>query len=311
MAAKPKTFLSGAGLVWRRQGALWWIYIVNAALALLSAGGMVERAGDALNHSLAAQRLVHGFSLGALTELMSQPEAPLELPGTGFLFFPFVFLVFLLFATGGVLALYYRDERLTAGPFFEACGQHFWRFLRLLVYLVIAFIPIGIVGGITGQLHDHIDEAAISPYPAVEVFAAGAVVILLLLMCLRLWFDMAQVIAVAEDEKRMHKALRRSAALLRRNFGSLFWLYFRISLIGWVVCGLALQWWKNYVSPESGGAAFFLGQFIIVFWLSTRLWQRASEAMWYRQYQMEALTGAGVTEPEPVLTPVGAAAPVR
>jgi hypothetical protein len=302
MAARPRTFLDGAGLVWRRQAVLWWIFIVNALLSFFTAIQMMEPAAGALNHSFAADRLVHGFDVAALFGLVAQPESPIQGPGPAFLFFSIVFMVFMLFATGGVLVAYYRDERLTAGPFFEASGYHFWRFLRLLIYFAIALIPLGILGAISGKLYDHFDETSISPFPSVWVFIASAVVILFLLMCLRLWFDMAQVIAVAEDERRMHKALRRAAGLVSRNFGSLFWLYFRISLVSWLVFGFALQLWKNHLQPDSILTAFFLGQAMMAFWLACRLWQRASEALWYRRYQAGAFATAPATEPEPAMS---------
>jgi hypothetical protein len=308
MARKPKTFAAGAGLVWRRQRVLWWIYAVNLILGLFATGGMVERAGDVLNHSLAAARLVHGFDLSAIVELLSRPDDPLAAGSTP-LFFTFLFVAFMLFTTGGVLATYCRDERLPAGPFFEACGYHFWRFVRLVVYFAIVLLPVGLLEYGAEHLYDRIDEKAISPFPAVWFFAAAAVVIVFLLMCVRLWFDIAQVIAVADDERRMHKALRRAATLLRQNFGSLFWLYFRISIVGWVVFGIALQYWKNYMRPESLSAVLLLSQFMIVFWLSTRLWQRASEALWYRQHQAAVYESALATAPE--LAPVPSAATVR
>ena len=140
----------------------------------------------------------------------------------------------MIFATGGILATYYSGQRLHAGGFFEACGHHFWRFVRLTIYLLIVLIPVFILGGIAYHVYDRIDKQSISPMSAVHFFEA-AVVVLFFLICIRVWFDMAQVIAVAEDERRMHKALRRSAALLRHNFFSLYWLYLRVSLIAWIV----------------------------------------------------------------------------
>jgi hypothetical protein len=308
MTRKPKAFAAGAGLVWRRQRVLWWIYVVNLVLGFFATGGMVDRAGDILNHSLAAGRLVHGFDLSAIVGLLMRPDDPLT-PGPSNLFFVLLFVAFMLFTTGGVIATYFRDERLPSGPFFEACGYHFWRFVRLVIYFAIVLLPVGLVTHGAGLLYDRIDEQAISPFPAVWFFAAAAVVIVFLLVCVRLWFDMAQVIAVADDEYRMHKALRRAATLVRHNFGSLFWLYFRISLIGWLVFGITVQLWKNYMSPESLVGVLFVSQFAIVFWLATRLWQRASEALWYRQHQSAVFESAPVRSPE--LEPAGSVAVMR
>ncbi|MGH9710080.1 MAG: hypothetical protein ACRD37_06005, partial [Candidatus Acidiferrales bacterium] len=66
-------FLAGAGLVWRRQRVLWLIFAVNLILALFSIRGIAGRTGDVLNHSLASDRLVHGFDVAALGGLAQQP----------------------------------------------------------------------------------------------------------------------------------------------------------------------------------------------------------------------------------------------
>ena len=88
--------------------------------------------------------------------------------------------------------------------------------------------------------------------------------ILLLLMIVRVWFDMAQVIAVAEDEKKMHRALRRAFGLLRRNFFSLFWLYLRVSIIAWALFAFGLHVWMYHLKPQSTVAAFLVSQLMIL-----------------------------------------------
>ena len=50
------------------------------------------------------------------------------------------------------------------------------------------------------------------------------------------------------------------------------------------------------LSPQSNVAAFLLSQLMILIWLGTRLWQRASESLWYRNYQANQV-------PEPAWTP--------
>jgi hypothetical protein len=305
---KPKTFGTGAGIVWRRQRVLWWIFIVTLFFSFLGTRRPVERVGQALNNSLGATpRLVHGFDLSAIAELGEQPEAPLEIFNTGTMLFPIVFAIFMLFATGGILAAYYRDETLRAGEFFGASGRHFWRFFRLLVYFAIAFIPVLIMISIASGIYNHLDEVSTSPLTAVYFFVAAAVVILFLAMSVRVWFDMAQVIAYAEEEMRMHKALRMAAGLVWHNFGSLFWLYFRISFLGCLGFGVGLYLWMTWLRPESTVAAFFLGQIMILFWIATRLWQRASEAAWYREHQASEFESAPAFSPVPVPVMAGPA----
>jgi hypothetical protein len=205
-----------------------------------------------------------------------------------------------LFATGGILAAYVLDEKPTTTAFFEAAGHHFWRFFRLLIYLAIVLLPIAGLAAAASAMYTHIDEQSISPYSGDHFVEATAVVILLLMIIVRVWFDMAQVIAVAEDEKKMHRALRRAFGLLRRNFFSLFWLYLRVSIIAWALFAFGLYAWTHILQPQSNVAAFLISQLMIAIWIATRLWQRASEALWYRNYQANQV-------PEPAWTPAPAA----
>ena len=300
--ASPKTFFSGASLVWSRQRILWLLYAANFVLAYIATRGTNERIGNILDHSLAANQLVRGFNLGTTLSLATNPESPFGGLLSASLLGAILFTIFTIFATGGILATYYSGQRLHAGGFFEACGHHFWRFVRLVIYLLLVLIPVLILGGIAHHVYDRIEKQAISPMPAVHLFEATAVVLLLLLICIRVWFDMAQVIAVAEDERRMHKALRRAGALLRRNFFSLYWLYLRVSLIAWIVFAAGLHIWMTHLRPESILAPFLLSQFLILFWQACRLWQRASECIWYREHQRAITLNAPPYAPPPVIS---------
>jgi hypothetical protein len=293
------TFFSGAALVWKWQRLVWWVFAVCLIFAHFATQGMVDRAEGALNHSMASQRLVNGFDLASILTLQQLPESPLQIEGPTIVHFSVVFLVFMLFVTGGILAAYVLDEKPTTTVFFEACGRHFWRFFRLLIYLAIVLLPIAGLAAATNAMYTHIDEQSISPYPADHFVQAAAVVILLLLIIVRLWFDMAQIIAVAEDERKMHRALRRAFGLLRRNFFSLFWLYLRVSIVAWLLFAFGLHVWMQHLKPQSTVAAFLVSQLMILTWIGTRLWQRASEAIWYRNYQANQV-------PEPAWTPAPA-----
>jgi hypothetical protein len=306
MAASNRgTFFSGAGLVWKWQRLVWWIFAVCLIFGFFSTQEMTERAKSLLDHSAAAQRLVNGFDLSAIAMLQQLPDSPLEIQGHNIVHFSLLFVVFMLFATGGILAAYVLDEKPTTTAFFEAAGHHFWRFFRLLIYLAIVLLPIAGLAAFTSAMYTRIEERSISPYPGDHFVEAAAVVILLLLIIVRVWFDMAQVIAVADDEKKMHRALRRAFGLLRRNFFSLFWLYLRVSIIAWVLFAIGLYIWMFRLSPQSNVAAFLLSQLTILIWIGTRLWQKASEALWYRNYQANQVPEpAWSPSPAPMYVPV-------
>jgi hypothetical protein len=306
-AAKRGTFFSGAGLVWQWQRLVWWIFAVCLIFGLFSTHEMTERASSLLDHSVAAQRLVNGFDASAFIMLQQVPDSPLEIQGHNIVHFSLLFLVFMLFVTGGILAAYVLDEKPTTTAFFEASGHYFWRFFRLLIYLAIVLLPIAGLAAATSAMYTHIEDQSISPYPGDHFVEAAAVVILLLLIIVRLWFDMAQIIAVAEDEKKMHRVLRRAFGLLRRNFFSLLWLYLRVSIIAWALFAFGLYFWMFRLSPQSNVAAFLLSQLMILVWLGARLWQRASESLWYRNYQANQVSEPAWTPPPaPMYMPAAA-----
>ena len=276
-------FFAGAGLVWRRQRVLWFIFAVNLILAFLSIRGIAGRTGDVLNHSLASDRLVHGFDVAALGGLAQQPGvSPLDVSTTA-LAYSLVFFVFMLFITGGILEAYRRDSRMTTAEFFESSGAFLWRFVRLVIFLLICLIPIAILHRVLHGIGDHIEDTAISPMASIWFRVGIGIVILFLLIVVRLWFDMAEVHAVAQNERRMRRSLAAAWRLTFGNFGRLFWLYFSISIVACIGFAIGLWLWMYVLPPTAITGAFFLSQAMILWWLGTRLWQRASETLWYQR----------------------------
>jgi len=288
-------FLGGAGLVWRRQRVLWWIFAVNFILAFFSIHGVVPRVGNVLDHSLAAQRLVNGFDLGALSELMLQPGiSPLSVSPAA-MAYSLVFFVFMLFVTGGILEVYRRDSRMSTAEFFESSGAFFWRFVRLVIFLLLCLIPVAIFDVILRTIGNHIDERAISAMTIVWFRIAAGIVLLFLLLILRLWFDMAEVHSVAQNERRMRRSLGAAWRLTFGNFGRLFWLYFSISITACIGFGFGLWLWMYVLPPTAITGAFFLSQAMILWWLATRLWQRSSETLWYQRNFVPAASPVSYT----------------
>jgi len=277
-------FAGGARLVWRRQKVLWWIFAVNFVLAFVAIHGIIPRVSGVLDNSMAAQRLVNGFDVGALAELTVQPGiSPLDVSPSE-VAYSFVFYIFLLFVTGGVLEVYRRDMRLTAGEFFEASGAFFWRFVRLVIWLVICLIPIGILRLIFKAIANGVDAHAVSAMTAVWFRIAFAIVLLVLLLILRLWFDMAEVHCVAQNERRVRRALRVTWKLMFGNFGGLFGLFVAIFVIACAGFGFGLWLWMYMLPPTAIWAVFFLSQAMILWWIGTRLWQRSAETIWYERH---------------------------
>jgi hypothetical protein len=192
--------------------------------------------------------------------------------------------VLMLFMTGGILRVYNEDRTYATGEFFGACGQYFWRFVRLLLFLVLALIPPALIYMAFHAWSNHLSDQIANPAPGLVVGFAGTLLVLFLLMCVRLWFDMAEVIAVGENEYASRRALARAFRLTWRNFGALFWIYFRLSFVTWIGTVVALWIWIKFVPPEGLVRSFLITQIIVFLWILTRVWQRASETLWYQAH---------------------------
>jgi hypothetical protein len=279
---------AGWSLVWRRQRLLWWIYIISLSLSFFATRPLVKAVGPILDHSMAADQLYHHFDLGMLADLLARPEVDTHVLRGAPILAGVVFLVLMLLLTGGILRVYHEDRTFTAGEFFGAGGKVFWRFVRLVIFLLILLVPAKLINTGVRAWSENLAEHFAQPAPSVVVNIAGRLVVLFLLMAVRLWFDIAEVGAVAEDEYAMRRSLLRASRLTRNNFRSLFWLYLRPILAGVLGTTLVLWAWIRWVPHQAVTTSFLLSQIVILLWIFVRLWQRSSEVLWYQQYAPEA-----------------------
>ncbi|MDE3136263.1 MAG: hypothetical protein KGL59_06795 [Acidobacteriota bacterium] len=280
MAMRTRAASAGFGLLLRRQYLLWWIFAVNFVLAALATLPTALSMAGVMGHSLYSNRLVTGFDVGVLIELLMRPQVN---GGTTLALFPLVFLVFMLLVEGGILVSYRQDRRLGTGEFFGAGGKFFWRFVRLMVCMLAVLVPLFFAWGALSNWSDRLSSNSPNPYAGFQLELSGGVIFLLVFLALRLWFDMAQVRLVATEERSVLRALRWALGTTLRSFGSLYWLFLRISLTSWIVLVVVVWIWMNFVPHEHMGLSFLLGQFVLLFWLAARLWQRAGETVWYER----------------------------
>ncbi|MBI3484526.1 MAG: hypothetical protein HY012_05165, partial [Acidobacteria bacterium] len=142
---------AGARLVLRGWRVLSWAYAANLLLGIVAALPVAASISEILNNSLEAGRLVKGFDLGVFFGLLMHPEVSLGTFVPGSVFISLLYLVFMLFLTGGLLADYRHDQRLSFGEFLASCAAFFWRFVRLLLFLLLALVPVGLLYALLGR----------------------------------------------------------------------------------------------------------------------------------------------------------------
>src|SRR6202030_1264285 len=74
MAENKSLLGSGAGMVARNKRYIIWFYLLNLFLGLFGTVSFVMQARTVLEHSLYADRLLHGFDLVVVGEMFTRPE---------------------------------------------------------------------------------------------------------------------------------------------------------------------------------------------------------------------------------------------
>src|SRR5580658_5922763 len=74
MAEQQGLLSSGWDRVTRNKRYIVWFYVLNGLLACFGAAAFNRQAEAVLDHSLQAERLLHGFDLGVLVEMFMRPE---------------------------------------------------------------------------------------------------------------------------------------------------------------------------------------------------------------------------------------------
>jgi hypothetical protein len=300
MAEEQKGIVAaGFSLLWRRQGILWWVFVVNVLCGAFGTISAVVTLSRVLHHTLAGEKLSRGFSIGMMVELLRLPNVKLMSASTSSYLFAFVFFVFMLFASGGILETYRLDRRLTTGEFFAASGAFFWRFLRLMLLSIIPFVIVGMIYQGLDKFSDKIGDKVVADQVGAYLSIAAVVVMLLLGLLVRLWFDIAQVRAVAQNETRMWRNTWRAFRITWRELGHLYRAYFCISFFAWATLAIGLLIWVK-LPPTATPVTFILLELILFAHMMTRLWQMASVMTWYKRHaEMVPADVVDYTTPHP------------
>jgi hypothetical protein len=298
-AGQQKGLLSaGAGLLWRRQSVLCWLFAVNVVLGRLGTWSAGETLNGALGYSLAGNQLLKGFDVGMLYEVI-------RLPGTNFLQSRFaaygcaiLFAVFVLFVSGGILEAFRQDRKLNSGDFFAASGAFFWRFVRLTLFMLVPFAFLGFAYPQVRSWSESLGDKAVADQVGVVILAAGVVVLGILALCVRMWFDIAKVRMVAESERGAWDAMWKALDITFRHLGTLLWMYVRISVVAAITLLVGFLIWTK-LPPTATPAIFILLEFILLSQLAVRLWQLASVTEWYRRYAEVVPAELTIYQPQP------------
>jgi hypothetical protein len=296
---------SGVGIVLRNKRYIVWFYVLSFVLGAFGTFAFMNQAGEVLDHSLAADRLVHGLDLGVLTEMFMRPEfGPTMASRAPATFFAVVFFAATTLFLPGVFQGYASTYRLPRDEFFRACGWNLWRFIRLLLVAGIVMIPLTIA---LFSLHGWLEKKAAESTNELllpEVRLAGLLVIFLAMTAVRIWFDLAEADVVLSDQRAVRKSIAAGLRHTWVSLGRLLGSYVAITLIAAIILVGGLWSWIRFVPPDRVARAFVVGQLTLLLLLIPRFWQRGVAVAYWRQRMVAPVIAWAPVTPVPSPVPV-------
>jgi hypothetical protein len=297
-------------MVMRNKRYLFWFWLLNLTLAEFATAAFRRSAHAILDHSLYADRLVHGFDAGVLFDLLAKLDVgqmnSMTMPAG---YFAFLFFLFTAIFLPGVFAGYASTYRLPREDFFRACGRNLWRFIRIVI---IAGIVMAIFAGALFAANGAIVKKATESTNEVLPFAlriTGLATIFLIITTLRIWFDLAEADTVLNDEHAVRKSIASGFKHTFRSLGRLLSSYVLSTLVAAIFLLGGLWIWVKFVAPESIIGAFMIAQITLFLLLIPRFWQRGIAVSYWQQRMLIPVVAIEPAEAIPVAVPPAPVAP--
>jgi hypothetical protein len=282
-----KAIINGVGTTCRKARLVVILYVVNLLFAGLIAVPFLFIVQGQLGHSLLGLS-VKPFDLGWLGEAALTYQASLPgllgiLVATGV-----VYLALQVFLNGGIVGrLLDKEGPASLAEFAGDCGRYFWRYVRLfLLFLVFLVLTLGLFMQLVTALFTPLSKAAMTEWLPLILSNLHLLIALLLLSIVHMIIDYTRIAVVADEERRVLRALRHALTFLRKRFfraWAIYLLIVALTVAGTIVFFVVLG---RLSSPSAAAAAAGLiwMQLFVVF----RIWIRtlfvAAQAEFYRAH---------------------------
>lgn len=196
-----QAFMRGFGRIRRHKRLLLWLYLLNvifAAVLVVPFRGVVEEVAK----TDLAEGFVAGFSLDAYIDVHNGYADTLKSVGMAALTLGGLYVLAIVFITGGVVASLASEERATLHKLIAASGEYFLRYLRLFVFLFIAIGSLVAVHQVV--IADAVDnwyDGATTGRAAAIIRGADIVVLVFIASLILMVFDYAKIKLVLENRR--------------------------------------------------------------------------------------------------------------
>jgi hypothetical protein len=279
--------VNGMGTTLRKARLLVILYVVNGVFAVIVAVPFLAIIQKELGHSFLGSNvrpadlmwigeaaLKHRDALGALFGALAVGA--------------FAYFGLHVFLNGGIVGrLLDREGGTGLAAFSGDCGRYFWRFVRLfLISLVFYVVTLGVFMSLVSALFSPLSENAPTEWLPFILSNIHLLVALLLLSAVHMFLDYARIAIVADEERKVLKALRHALTFLKKRFVRA-WAIYLLIVAGTVAGSVVFYVVLGRFSPP--GVALVVAGFVwMQLYVLFRIWIRtlfvAAQAEFYRSH---------------------------
>ena len=283
-----KSFINGISTANTNFKIIIYLWIINFLFSLMLVAPIYFMIDKNISKSLMGEKLAHGFDLFWLGDVLYKFRDFSPALIGGIIFPALLYLLLYIFLNGGIIGrLTITFENVNLKNFFSDCGYFFWRFFKLFLISIIAYVVfLGLFYRIISMILEIFTKKATTEWPLIIVSNLKIVVLLLLFTIVTMFFDYAKIRVVISNSKKVIKETLFTLKFLGKRFFKAWGLYLLIGLFFLIITFIYME--IAYIIPKNTLLLIlltFIWQQIYIF---ARLWIKliffASEIEFYRYF---------------------------
>jgi hypothetical protein len=222
-----KLFIQGLRRGFQKRRLVARLWAVNFLFSLFTAAPLIFLIQSHLTHSFSGERVLQKLDVFWLGDFSYRfMNAAPALVGLALLAV-ILYLLLAVFLNGGIIGCLNRPEAgTTLANFFHDCGLYFWRFFRLFLLSLPAYLLVlGVFYRLLRALLEIFDRRAVTEWPALIIRNVRILLLVLLLGLVAMFFDYVKIGLVTRDQKKVLPESGRTLKFLWRRFFKAWGLY--------------------------------------------------------------------------------------
>lgn len=203
------TFKTGLEEAWQQKKMIAFLFLIYLVVALIMALPVIKLICQALDHSVAADRLLKAFDVKIFQTIFLDIGLDVNLSGL-LIGFAIIYILLQTFFAGGILKILIQGKRFALRHFLFGCLDYFTRFLRLfllsLLFIIITFSIFGLLSNLTY----YFTQTVTTEFWPYLLLYLRIFIVMVLLGIINMIFDYAKIIAVANDLHSMIDSMQKA-----------------------------------------------------------------------------------------------------